>query len=129
MPLSLRARVAHAPEDAGAGVTRERAPDGRIITQAQANARLAPFWLDDIGLRPRHPRHCGPALCDLAVVGSGYTGLWTALQAFERYPGARVIVPEVETIGWAASEHNGGFCEPSLTHVEANGLTRFPREL
>ena len=50
------------------------------------------------------------------------------LQAIERDPSARVIVLEAKTIGWAASGRNGGFCEASLTHGEANGLARFPRE-
>ena len=104
-------------------------PDARIITESLADARLAPFWLDDLGVRAVYPRHSGTARYDLAIVGAGYTGLWTALQAVERDPSARVIVLEAKTIGWAASGRNGGFCEASLTHGEANGLARFPREL
>ena len=74
-------------------------PDTRIITESLAHARLAPFWLDDIGPQTRHPRHSGTVHYDLAVVGAGYTGLWTALQAIERDPGTRVIVLEAKTIG------------------------------
>ena len=35
---------------------------------------------------------------------------------------------EAESIAWAASGRNGGFCEASLTHGPANGLDRFPDE-
>jgi glycine/D-amino acid oxidase-like deaminating enzyme len=104
-------------------------PDSRIVSSALADARLAPFWLDDLGARQAFPRHSGTGHYDLAVVGAGYTGLWTALQAIERDPGARIIVLEAKTVGWAASGRNGGFCEASLTHGESNGLARFPNEI
>ena len=103
-------------------------PDARIVTESLAAAKLAPFWLDDLGHRAVHPRHTGTARYDLAVIGAGYTGLWTALQAMERDPNARVIVLEAGNVGWAASGRNGGFCEASLTHGEPNGLSRFPKE-
>lgn len=63
------------------------------------------------------------------MVGGGYTGLWTALQAKQRDPDARVVILEAKTVGWAASGRNGGFCEASLTHGEVNGENRFPKEL
>jgi glycine/D-amino acid oxidase-like deaminating enzyme len=100
-----------------------------VIDAALAGSRQAPFWLDDLGERVRYPRYAGSASFDLAVVGGGYTGLWTALQAKQRDPSARVILLEAKTIGWAASGRNGGFCEATLTHGESNGQTRFPGEI
>ncbi|HZG94418.1 MAG TPA: FAD-dependent oxidoreductase [Mycobacteriales bacterium] len=67
--------------------------------------------------------------CSIAVVGGGYTGLWTALRAKERDPRADVVLVEGHRIGWAASGRNGGFCSASLTHGRANGVARFPAEL
>jgi glycine/D-amino acid oxidase-like deaminating enzyme len=46
----------------------------------------------------------------VAVVGGGYTGLWTALAVREREPSARVVVLEAETCGAGPSGRNGGFC-------------------
>lgn len=103
-------------------------PDTRIVSDSLRESRLTPFWTDDLRARPIFPRHTGTAHYDLAVVGAGYTGLWTALLAAERDPGARIVVLEANTVGWAASGRNGGFCEASLTHGESNGLTRFPNE-
>jgi glycine/D-amino acid oxidase-like deaminating enzyme len=71
----------------------------------------------------------GNIRCDLAVVGGGYTGLWTALLAKEDDPSRDVVVLEGRTAGWAASGRNGGFCVASLTHGVENGLRRFPDDL
>ncbi|MEU8613154.1 FAD-dependent oxidoreductase, partial [Actinoplanes sp. NPDC048791] len=71
----------------------------------------------------------GIGTADLAVVGAGYSGLWTALLAKERDPGRDVVVIEAGTAGWAASGRNGGFCAASLTHGFDNGLSRFPDEM
>ena len=92
-------------------------------------SRLSSFWLDDLPARASFPRYSGSKNADLAVVGAGYTGLWTALQAKQRDPDARVVILEAKTVGWAASGRNGGFCEASLTHGEVNGENRFPKEL
>ena len=79
--------------------------------------------------RLRCPSLVGAVDADLVVVGGGYTGLWTALQAKEADPGRDVVLVEAATLGWAASGgRNGGFCTSSLTHGEANGLDRFPGE-
>jgi glycine/D-amino acid oxidase-like deaminating enzyme len=46
---------------------------------------------------------------DVALVGGGYTGLWTALALKERDPGLRVAVLEADVCGSGASGRNGGF--------------------
>ncbi len=47
---------------------------------------------------------------DVAVVGGGYTGLWTALALRERDPSLRVALLEAEFCGAGPSGRNGGFC-------------------
>ncbi|MCU1512920.1 MAG: putative oxidoreductase [Microbacteriaceae bacterium] len=103
------------------------APDPRVGAAALASSELKPFWLEGLAA-PRFASYSGSASFDLAVVGAGYTGLWTALQAKERDPSLRVAVLEGRRVGWAASGRNGGFCEATLTHGEVNGRTRFPGE-
>ncbi|GAA3612097.1 FAD-dependent oxidoreductase [Microlunatus ginsengisoli] len=93
-----------------------------------AEAEPAVFWLDDLPAEPLLPALTGAVEADLVVVGGGYTGLWTALQAKEDDPDRDVVLVEARTIGWAASGRNGGFCASSLTHGEANGIDRFPDE-
>lgn len=85
------------------------------------------MWLDV--RRPAYPRLIAPVTCDLLVVGGGYTGLWTALHAAERYRNRRIVLIEANRIGWAASGRNGGFVDASLTHGAENGKARWPNEI
>lgn len=103
-------------------------PSSSVIEHALADTRHSSFWLDDLGDRPEHPALSGDRDTDLAIVGGGYTGLWTAVLAKQRDPARRVTVIEAKRIGWAASGRNGGFCEASLTHGEENGRSRWPEE-
>ncbi|NEM91682.1 NAD(P)/FAD-dependent oxidoreductase [Galbitalea soli] len=112
----------------GSTVFDRNAPHPGLVADSLAGSRLHPFWLEGLD-SPTFPRFSGRGVYDLVVVGGGYTGLWTALQAKQRDPGRRVALVEGKTIGWAASGRNGGFVEASLTHGESNGSTRFPGEL
>jgi glycine/D-amino acid oxidase-like deaminating enzyme len=113
----------------GTTVFERRPPRRSVVDHALASSRHSVFWLDDIGDRAEYPALLGDTSADLVVVGSGYTGLWTALRALEREPSLRVTVVEAKTVGWAASGRNGGFCEASLTHGRENGERRWPDEL
>jgi glycine/D-amino acid oxidase-like deaminating enzyme len=99
-----------------------------MIERSFEDASTTPFWLDDPARPEPRPRLTGEARCDLAVVGGGYSGLWTALLAKQADPDLEVVLVEAETIGWAASGRNGGFCSASLTHGAANGRERFADE-
>jgi glycine/D-amino acid oxidase-like deaminating enzyme len=52
----------------------------------------------------------GDADADVAIVGAGYTGLWTAFHLLRAEPTLRVVVLEAEIAGWGASGRNGGWC-------------------
>jgi glycine/D-amino acid oxidase-like deaminating enzyme len=103
-------------------------PSARTIDHALYGTVQRSFWLDDI-TQPAHPALTAPITADLAIVGGGYSGLWTAILAKRRDPDARVVLLEAKTVGWAASGRNGGFVEASLTHGDDNGHSRFPSEM
>jgi glycine/D-amino acid oxidase-like deaminating enzyme len=96
---------------------------------ALADAVPLSFWLDDPSAPVPAPQVTGRISSDLAIVGGGYTGLWTALLAKSEDPELDVVVLEADRCGWAASGRNGGFCSASLTHGLANGIDRFPDEI
>ncbi|GIH66214.1 NAD(P)/FAD-dependent oxidoreductase [Microbispora siamensis] len=97
--------------------------------KALADAERKPYWLDrPIAPEPLPPLR-GDVTADLAVVGGGFTGLWTALMAKERDPSLDVVLLEGRAVGWAASGRNGGFCAASLTHGLGNGQDRWPAEI
>ena len=59
---------------------------------------------------------------DVAIVGAGYTGLWTAYSLAAADPPLRVAVLEREHVGFGASGRNGGWCSALL----ATGCRRSP---
>ncbi|MBZ5738137.1 NAD(P)/FAD-dependent oxidoreductase [Nocardioides mangrovi] len=105
----------------------QHAPASAVVEAALAGSQHAVFWLEDAPGTSYDALGAASA-ADLAVVGGGYCGLWTAVLAKRRNPGARVVLLEASTVGWAASGRNGGFCEASLTHGEENGRSRWPEE-
>jgi len=46
---------------------------------------------------------------EVAIIGGGYTGLWTAYFLTERAPGTRIVVLEQDICGGGPSGRNGGF--------------------
>jgi len=60
-------------------------------------------------LRPIGQRLTGSADLDVAIVGGGYTGLWTAYYLKKADPSLRIGVIEAEEIGFGASGRNGGW--------------------
>ncbi len=97
--------------------------------RALAAAEPGVFWLADPDRPEPLPALRGRHEADLAVVGGGYSGLWTALRAKERYPDLDVVVLEAGRCGDQASGRNGGFASSSLTHGFGNGQARWPEEL
>jgi glycine/D-amino acid oxidase-like deaminating enzyme len=95
------------------------APDSEAIS----------YWLAASPGGPARPVLRRDLRCDVAIVGAGFTGLWTALALTDTDPTLRVVVLEQEHVGFGASGRNGGFCSASLTHGLANGIRHFPDEL
>jgi glycine/D-amino acid oxidase-like deaminating enzyme len=112
----------------GTTVFERRRPADAVIDASLRDTAFRVFWLDDVE-RVSHPALTESTTADLAIVGGGYAGLWTAVRAKERNPDRRVVLLEASRIAWAASGRNGGFCEASLTHGHENGLTRWPDEI
>ncbi|MFC6341007.1 FAD-dependent oxidoreductase, partial [Nocardioides hankookensis] len=69
------------------------------------------LWHDTVETdwTPRAPLE-GDVEADVAIVGAGFTGLWTAHYLAEADPELRVVVLEAETAGFGASGRNGGWC-------------------
>ena len=51
-----------------------------------------------------------PTNVDVAIVGGGFTGLWTAYYLKSLQPDLDIVVLEAMTVGFGASGRNGGWC-------------------
>ena len=85
------------------------------------------LWFEQVAadgdpLTPR-PGLDGDAEADVAIVGAGYTGLWTAYHLLRGDPTLRVVVVEREVAGFGASGRNGGWCS-ALFPASAAKLAR-----
>ena len=74
-----------------------------------ADGSTTPWWLEEAP-----PDEAAPPLerdtdADVAIVGGGYCGLWTALALRRRSPELRVVVLEADRCGHGPSGRNGGF--------------------
>jgi glycine/D-amino acid oxidase-like deaminating enzyme len=89
-----------------------------------APGRLS-FWLRSVeeSLSPRRALE-GDERADVAIVGAGYAGLWTAYYLKQLDPAMDVAVIEAEIAGRGAAGRNGGWCSLDLANFA--GLLRHP---
>ena len=87
------------------------------------------FWLENSGddLTPRPPLD-GSTEVDVAILGAGFTGLWTAYCLLRRDPSLSVLVVEREIAGFGASGRNGGWCVADFPVSPAVMTKRYGRE-
>lgn len=86
------------------------------------------LWFDSCtdDLTPAPPLD-GDASVDVAIVGAGFTGLWTAYYLAKARPDLTIAVLEKEIAGYGASGRNGGWASalfPSSLAVMARGSDR-----
>jgi glycine/D-amino acid oxidase-like deaminating enzyme len=76
-----------------------------------ADCKFAPYWWEDVP-RPTLAELPLPATVDVAIIGSGYTGLNAALQTARG--GRSTLVIDAEDAGWGCSTRNGGQISSSI---------------
>lgn len=72
-------------------------------------------WWQQIGAPKPRPELPGNLTADVAIVGAGYTGLWTAYYLKQAKPELRVVVVEQRHVGYGASGRNGGWLTSAVT--------------
>lgn len=77
------------------------------------------LWFDGLDDVPQPQPGDLPAAVDVAIVGGGYTGLWTAYYLKRAEPSLEVAVFEADVAGFGASGRNGGWCIGAAWGVEA----------
>ena len=72
-------------------------------------------WWQQIGAPDRRAALPGDLVADVAIVGAGYTGLWSAYYLKRAQPELRVVVIEQRHAGYGASGRNGGWLTNAIT--------------
>ncbi|WP_271596063.1 NAD(P)/FAD-dependent oxidoreductase [Bradyrhizobium sp. CCBAU 25360] len=76
------------------------------VGQALSGLSNVPVWYEDA---KRRKALASDIDADVAIIGAGYTGLWTAYYLLKAEPTLRVVVIEREHAGYGASGRNGGW--------------------
>lgn len=87
------------------------------------------LWLDTID-DPLEPRSSlrGDVTADVAIVGAGYTGLWTAFYLLQEDPSLDVVIVEKDIAGYGASGRNGGWCSALFAAGHKKIARRYGRD-
>jgi len=84
-----------------------------------ARYRSLSYWFDslesELEARPALERSTE---VDVAIVGAGYSGLWTAYYLRRLRPDLRVAIVEAEVAGFGASGRNGGWATAHLSGLD-----------
>lgn len=81
--------------------------------------RIASLWLGELPDAEMRPALSGRHHADVAIVGGGYSGLWTAYYLAGRRPDLRISVLDAQWVGFGASGRNGGWCSSHFGGVDA----------
>jgi glycine/D-amino acid oxidase-like deaminating enzyme len=77
------------------------------------------FWHEAVDLSPR-PALDGDTVVDVAIIGAGLTGLWTAYYLQKSSPTLSILLIDKNVAGFGASGRNGGWASalfPKSTHA------------
>ena len=99
------------------------------MSATEADYRRLSLWHatvpGSLAVRPALP---GDRDADVAIVGAGYTGLWTAYYLAALDPSLRIVVLERDIAGFGASGRNGGWCSALYPSSSAKVARRSGRD-
>jgi glycine/D-amino acid oxidase-like deaminating enzyme len=82
------------------------------------------YWLARLPARQPVPL-VGPAETEIAIVGAGLTGLWTALFLKQLDPSLDIAVVEQGIAAWGASGRNAGMLSETVDHSHSLAVQHF----
>lgn len=86
------------------------------------------YWLATRAPRQPEPALRGNKTCDVAIVGAGFTGLWTAHFLKQLDPKLEIAIVEQNICGYGASGRNAGIISSSIDHSHALAVAHFGRD-
>jgi glycine/D-amino acid oxidase-like deaminating enzyme len=85
------------------------------------------FWMAT-SARTAEPPLAGMQRADIAIIGAGFTGLWTSLFLSELDPSIQIAVVEANIAGYGGSGRNAGILGETVDHSHALAIAHFGRD-
>jgi len=82
------------------------------------------FWHEAVDLSPR-PALDGDTEVDVAIIGAGLTGLWTAYYLQKSDPSLSILVMDKHIAGFGASGRNGGWASALFPQATPSLISRY----
>jgi glycine/D-amino acid oxidase-like deaminating enzyme len=98
-----------------------------MSASARPAVEKACYWLASQPHEPDPPLQ-GVRDADVAIVGAGYTGLWTALRLKELDPSLELALLEQRSVAYGASGRNAGMLGETIDHSHELAVAHFGRE-
>lgn len=88
------------------------------------------LWFDQLNDTITRPSLQADIQADIAIIGAGYSGLWTAYYLKQHQPDLSVVILEADVVGYGASGRNGGWVQGCMDgeHKYLAGLKGSIRE-
>lgn len=81
------------------------------LVESVSHARQSPLWWAEVDLaQPGRPSLTSDLAVDVAIVGGGFSGLWSAYSLKRLDPSLDIAILEAGFVGFGASGRNGGWC-------------------
>ena len=77
------------------------------------------------GRSPVQPKLEGEQKAQVAIIGGGFTGLWSALFVKELDPAVDVVLIEKDVVGYGGSGRNAGILGETIDHSHQLAITHF----
>jgi glycine/D-amino acid oxidase-like deaminating enzyme len=82
------------------------------------------YWLATRSHTPA-PALEGDRLADVAIIGAGFTGLWTAMFLKQLSPATEIVLLEQGVAGYGGSGRNGGILSETIDHSHQLAIAHF----
>ena len=96
---------------------------------ALAKTSFTTYWLDSLDPVADEPPLEQDTSCDLLVIGGGFCGLWSAIQAREQDPARDVVLIEAKSVANGASGRPAAIMSTSVMHGIDNTERIFPDDV
>ena len=101
----------------------------KTALQALSSTKFNTYWLDSLEPVASETSLQQDISCDLLIVGGGFCGLWSAIQAREKNPDRQIVLIEAKSIANGASGRPAAIMSTSVMHGIDNTERMFPGEV